>query len=829
MKQTEDVVQCYHCGENCDGSIVSQLHPFCCEGCKTVYEILNENDMCEFYSLNNKPGVSLKDAVNKKRFEYLDDAWVKEKLLTFNDGKTSTVRFYIPKIHCSSCIYLLENLYKLHQGVQRSLIHFTKREVHITFDNSKISLKEVVILLSSIGYEPLINLDELEKKDRNTHLRQYYAKIGVAFFAFGNMMLLSFPEYLGLDALAESPFRRFFGYINFLLALPVMFYCASEFFVSAWNALKQRTLNMDVPIVLGIIAMFARSSYEVFSLTGAGYFDTLGSLILLMLIGRLFQNRTYDALSFERDYKSYFPVAVTTINNGTEKQIPLSKLRISDRILVRNMELIPADAILISKFANIDYSFVTGEATPIAKKSGDTIYAGGRHIGSAVEMEVFKEVSHSYLTQLWNDSAFDKEGKHEITSLATKVSRWFTPIVIVISGIALAFWWNKDVIKALNAFTSVLIITCPCALALSSPFTLGNILRILGRNKIYLKNALSIEKLAQVNTIVFDKTGTLTNTKNAKIDFIGVSDTPFTNIQNQSNITEYELKLVKSIVYHSSHPLSKKVNELLSDIKKFTTEDFIETEGKGIEGWVDEHHVKIGSKKFIYGDNYPGANAESDFRHASKVYVCIDNVVKGFFLIKNEYREGFATLMKKLKSNFNVYVVSGDNDAERNFLKTHIDEDKLIFHQQPGEKLSFIKGLQQLPYRNSRTKLGNVMMIGDGLNDAGALKQADIGIAISDDVNNFSPACDGIIEASRFEQLLDIINYSKRGMSIIKMSFAISLLYNCIGVYYAVQGTMSPLIAAILMPVSSVTIILFTTIASGLSTLNAHDKSQDNR
>ncbi|MBK8657904.1 MAG: HAD-IC family P-type ATPase [Bacteroidetes bacterium] len=644
------------------------------------------------------------------------------------------------------------------------------------------------------------------------------------------MMLLSFPEYLGLDALAESPFRKFFGYINFLLALPVLFYCAREFFTSAWTAIKQRTLNMDVPIVLGILAMFIRSSYEVFSQTGAGYFDTLGSLILLMLIGRLFQNRTYDALSFERDYKSYFPVAVTTINNGSEKQIPLSKLRTGDRILIRNMELIPADSILLSKVANIDYSFVTGEATPISKKSGDTIYAGGRHIGSAVEMEVFKEVSHSYLTQLWNDSIFDKEGKHQITSLATRVSRWFTPIVISISVLALAFWWNKDVLKALNAFTSVLIITCPCALALSSPFTLGNILRLLGRNKIYLKNALSIEKLAQVNTIVFDKTGTLTNTKNARIDFVVIDDSQSQKSgMETTNISEYEIKLVKSLVYHSSHPLSKKVNELLRDVKRFDTEDFVEMEGKGIEGWVDEHHVKIGSKKFIYGENYPGVNAESDFRHASKVYVSIDKNVKGFFLIKNEYRKGFAALMKKLRPAFNVYVVSGDNDAEKNFLKAHIDEDKLIFHQQPGEKLQFIKQLQQLPFRNQNKTKGNVMMLGDGLNDAGALKQADVGIAISDDVNNFSPACDGIIEASRFEQLIDLIRYSKRGMNIIKASFAISLLYNCVGVYYAVQGTMSPLIAAILMPVSSVTIILFTTIASEFYIWDKHDESQDNR
>lgn len=802
MRSVESAHKCYHCGDKCSGSIVAHSHVFCCEGCKTVYELLNENNLTEFYTLNNKPGVSLRENVAKKRFDYLDDEQVKQQLIRFSDRKISTVTFYIPKIHCSSCIYLLENLYRLHKAVVRSQVHFTKREVHITFEHEHISLKQLVELLASIGYEPQIHLEDLHAKKKNSHLRQYYIKIGVAFFAFGNMMLLSFPEYLGLNSLTESPFRRFFGYLNFLLALPVMFYCASEFFTSAWAATKQRTLNMDVPIVLGIIAMFIRSSYEVFSHTGAGYFDTLGSLILLMLIGRLFQNKTYDALSFERDYESYFPVAVTVTNNDKEQQIPLSKLRVHDRILVRNMELIPADAVLVSGTANIDYSFVTGEATPITKKKGDTIFAGGKQVGSAVELEVIKEVSHSYLTQLWNDAAFDKSKQDNVTSLATRVSRWFTPLVIFIATMAMLFWWNKDISKALNAFTSVLIITCPCALALSSPFTLGNVLRLMGKTGIYLKNALTIEKLAQVNAVVFDKTGTLTNTKEARIDFIKQeSSMPGT-------LDAYELQLVKSVVYHSSHPLSKKVNELLHDIERFETTDFVEQEGRGIEGWVDEHHVKVGSKKYLFGENYPGVSAESDFRHASKVYVSIDGNCKGFFLIKNEYRKGFGALMKELQKQLKVYVVSGDNDAEKNFLKQHIPESNLVFHQQPGDKLNFIKHLQD--------SKENVMMVGDGLNDAGALKQANTGIAISDDINNFSPACDGIIDSAQFTNIGQVIEASKRSIQVIKMSFLISLLYNVIGIYLAVQGTMSPVIAAVLMPVSSVTIILFTTLSSSI-------------
>lgn len=801
--QTQNV--CFHCGENCETDINFDGKHFCCEGCKSVYSLLAESNLCNYYDFNNHPGISLNQEISSTKFAYLQDPQIIQQLLSFNDGNLSVVTFYIPQIHCSSCIYLLENLYRIKKGVLRSNVNFMKREATITFDNTATSLRQVVEALTQIGYEPSINLNDLQHKEKNQHLRRYYLKIGVSFFSFGNIMLLSFPEYLGIDIVAERAYRTFFGYLNFALALPVVFYSAGEFFLSAWSALKEKTLNIDVPIVLGIIAMFVRSSYEVFSHTGAGYFDTLASLVLLMLVGRLFQNKTYDTLSFDRDYKSYFPVSVTVVNNQSETSIPLTKLRVGDRLLIRNQELIPADAVLVEGTANIDYSFVTGEATPITKCKGDLIFAGGKHLGSAIQLDVLKDVSHSYLTQLWNDGIFKKEEGKNITSLANQMSRWFTPIVLLVAVAAASFWWNKDFARAMNAFTSVLIITCPCALALSSPFTLGNALRLLSKNGIHLKNALTIEKLARVKSIVFDKTGTLTNTKNARVEFISLDKEEF-NSQIDTELTVYEKSLVKSLVYHSSHPLSKKVYEHLKGIETFQTLHFKEEEGQGIEGWVDENCVKVGSKRYLVGNKNEDNSTVSDFRHASKVYVGINGKVRGFFLVKNEYRKGFGELIKSLRNRCAIYVLSGDNDAEKNFLKQFVDEKNLIFHQQPSDKLHYIKNLQ---------KSGSeVMMVGDGLNDAGALKQADVGLVIADDVNNFSPACDGIIEATQFEKLNALLNFSKDAISVIKMSFLISILYNIIGLAFAVQGTMSPLIAAVIMPISSITIILFTTLGS---------------
>jgi Cu+-exporting ATPase len=794
IKEVKQEKLCYHCGNNAEDSpIFFDEKVFCCDGCKTVYEILNQNNLCDYYSLNNNPGITAKNPEALKKFAVLDDDKVRKKIIQFTDGKQSKVTFYIPYIHCSSCVWLLEVLYKLNPGIVSSNVNFLRKEVSITFKEKEISLRQLAELLTNIGYEPKLSFDDIQTQKKNTSINKNYYKLGVAFFAFGNIMLLSFPEYLGIDELAETEYRQFFGYLNFLLALPVMFYSASGFFNSAYQGIKQGVLNMDFPIVLGIIAMFLRSTYEIFSGTGAGYMDTLASLVFLMLVGRMFQNKSYESISFERDYKSYFPVSATIIKNNEEKTIPLSDLKVGHRLVIRNGELIPADAILFKGDAHIDYSFVTGESTPIEVVLGEIVYAGGRQQGGIIEVEVIKEVSQSYLTQLWNEKVFEKEKNNNIGSLANKVSKSFTLVVLSISLFASAYWiFNGNNFKALNAFTAVLIITCPCALALSTPFTLGNAMRILGRNKMYVKNAETIENAGKITSIVFDKTGTLTQNNDSQI------------VYNGEKLTDVQTSMLLSLFRNSSHPLSKKLSTHLKKGSLLPVSNYKEIVGKGIEGTVNKIKVKAGSASFL------NIVSEEKINSGSRVYISFDDKPVGFFTINNAYRKGLEEVIEDLSKKYKLYVLSGDNDRERNFLsKIFGDNTKLYFNQSPLDKLNFIKQLQE--------KGEKVMMIGDGLNDAGALKQSDVGIAISDDINNFSPACDAVLEAKEFKKLPAILRFSKYSINIILISFLLSFIYNIVGIRFAVSGDLSPLFAAILMPISSVTIILFTTISSNIT------------
>jgi Cu+-exporting ATPase len=784
-------VACYHCGESCQSEIVHfDEKEFCCDGCKTVYDLLKENSMCTYYNLNENPGITLGKVINSGKYDYLDNENISSKLVRFSDENQVHITFFIPKIHCSSCIWLLENLHRLNPGIVSSNVNFLRKEATMIFDPKLVKLSEVATLMAHIGYEPLINLNDLEEKTEKKTNKNQVLKIGLAGFCFGNIMMLSFPEYFAFGNFHEQKnLSHFFGYLNLFLSLPVFFYSASEFFVSAWRSIRYRYLNIDAPIALAILVTFSRSIYEILSQTGAGYMDSMSGIVFFMLLGRYFQTRTYETLSFERDYKSYFPVGVTVKKeNGKEVNIPVSELKKGDRILIRNNELIPSDSILMSIQSHIDYSFITGESAPVKKVAGELIYAGGKQLDGAVELEVINPTSQSYLTQLWNqDQAEATISAHQ--TFVDKINKYFTIVVLATSVISGVFWLMNDSSKALNALTAVLIVACPCGLLLTTTFANGNILRVLGRNKFYLKNAGVIDQLAKTDTVIFDKTGTITH--GSTVEFVG------------PKLSEVELDMITSLAAQSSHPLSRKIYDQFSTNKKFHVSEFEELLGKGIRGIVAGKYVILGSEFLVTGNERAKDNL------STKVFLMIDGEVIGFFNFKNAYRPGLNQLVKSLRKDFDLKLISGDNDAEKENLETIFGEKStLLFNQKPDEKMQFVQNLRDSNHQ--------VMMIGDGLNDAGALRQSNIGIAVSDDTNNFSPACDAILDGSSFDKIPAFIQLAKSGKKVIIATFVISLIYNIVGLAFAVQGILSPVVAAILMPASSISIVLLTTVSTSV-------------
>ena len=789
QKTLKAATHCYHCGDDLPANLyLYDDKQFCCLGCKGVYEILSNHNLGNYYAYNDVPGQTQK--AGSQHNEYLDEPEIIKKLVDYQDKNITSITLYVPAIHCSSCIWLLENLHNINPAIVQSRIDFLKKQVAITFKNEQTSLRNVVVTMVSVGYEPLISLQDVVKKQQSDFSeRKLVAKIAVAGFCFGNVMLLSFPEYFGLSEL-EQQFKSFFGWLNIAFALPVVGYCGKDYFISAYNNLKNGVLNLEFPLALGIAVMFIRSLAEIISNSGAGFVDTLCGLVFFLLIGKWMQQRTYHHLSFERDYRSYFPVAVTLINEGREKPVPLNELRTGQRMLIRNNEIIPADAILLKGVAEIDFSFVTGESIPVKKTLGEVVYAGGRQLSGAIELEVVKPVSQSYLTRLWNNEAFFAD-KNRIKTFSDTASKYFSIMLLLIAIGSAAFWmiYTQDVTKSIASFTAVLIIACPCALALSTPFTLAAVLSIFDKNKFYLKSTAVVEELARINTFVFDKTGTITNPEADRLSFHG-------------HITDEQKQLLCNLARNSGHPLSRELVKLLAISKVYPVDDYAEKIGRGISGRINGNKVKLGSSAFI---GLPLINSPSN----SSVHVMINDHYLGYFTFRQQWREGFKALTFKLNKHADLHLLSGDQDHDKQMLIPFFPSaQQMRFGQSPQQKLDYISKLQ-----SSGKK---VLMFGDGLNDAGALRQSNLGVAVTDNINNFSPDCDAILDGASFQKIPLFIQQAKDAVKVIHISFIISLIYNTAGLFFAVQGLLSPLIAAILMPVSTVTIILFTSIAARL-------------
>jgi Cu+-exporting ATPase len=515
------------------------------------------------------------------------------------------------------------------------------------------------------------------------------------------------------------------------------------------------------------------------------------------LIGKVVQQKTFDHLNFNRDYKSYLPISVLKITEKNFESIPISNLDIGIKYLIRNNELIPTDSIIVSNEASIDYSFITGESKPVSVSKGSKVFAGGKIIGQSAEFLAAKKVEHSYLTQLWENEAFSNpETEKNITTFADRISPYFTATVLVIAIASLLVWLSIDASKAFTIFTAVLIVTCPCALALSTPFTLGAAVNILSLNGLYVRSTNVLESLSKVSAFVFDKTGTITESEKSQLRFIG------------DDLSDLDRELIKSTVKQSIHPLSKIIANELAFSEYKSPQEVTEIAGKGIKAIIQGQEVIIGSRSFLQDQcecAVPGFVKTNTA--GSLVHVMISSEYKGAYLLENKIRDGISSLLEEIGDKHDTYLISGDNEAEGNkLLEAYPLWNGMLFNQSPIQKLEFIDQLQD---QNE-----HVVMIGDGLNDAGALKNSDFGIAISDDMSAFSPACDAIAESGSMENLGHLVEFSRSAFNIIIASFGISLIYNLTGLGFAITGHLSPLVAAIIMPLSSVSVMAFTNIAT---------------
>lgn len=768
-------VKCYHCNESTSAPVFAQDHAFCCTGCKTVFEILSSNDLCNYYDFSKQPGVKPSD-VEQSPFKHLDSVAAFERLGLFEDDEKKIIKLSLPYMHCSSCVWLLEKLDRIEPSITYSKVDFFRKEIKITYSKDKIKLSEIVALLHKLGYSPNLSLSNSETKKTNRKNR--VLKLGIAGFCFGNIMLLNFPEYLDHGFKMVSPeISRWFTLFTVILSLPALIYSGSEFFISAWKSIKSKTLNIDLPIAIAVLATFIRSIFDIVYNIGPGFLDTMCGIIFLMLAGRWFQDFTYKHIYFERNFKNYFPLFISRIKEGIKESVQVEQLLSGDSIELRHGEVLPADSILKSEKAHFDLSFITGESKIISKEKDQYIYAGSKITGNKSEFLVIKPVSRSYLTGIWENQK-DKEELEKENNFTEKISKYFAIIILSISIIGFAAWSFIGFHEAFNVFTAILIIACPCTLLLATSFSYGHAIRYLGRIGLFLKQNDTISKIGKINHIVFDKTGTLTNRLNEDA------------LYSKESESEH-LKLASSLAQHSSHPISASICQAYEG--NYKVSQFHQINGKGIQGIVKGKLIKIGKASLT---NHSIAEQNED----AGAYLSIDDQPMGYFTFEQKMREGVNKMLNSLNNNYELSLFSGDNDRTKSFFSKTINS--LKFFLKPDEKLKEIKELQ--------SKGDQVMMIGDGLNDAPALLAANCGLAIAESETCFFPSCDGLLKANKIHLLPNMIRFIKKVNTVILISFLASVLYNIVGISFALSNQLSPMVAAILMPACSITIIVVT-------------------
>lgn len=771
-------MECYHCGDKIIGKpIKGHDKEFCCTGCLSVFEILSDNDLEQFYQFNEKSGIKPSSSENT-RYTPLDVPEIFEKFVEFQNDEVYIVSFFLPAIHCSSCIYLLENLQKINTDVIKSEANFTARTLKLTLKKER-KLSEVAALLESIGYKPELRK---QKENKSSYDKKLLLQLGIAGFAFGSTMLWTFPEYLGLDETFES-FRNFSAYLTLLVAIPVFFYSASSYLKSAYTAIRTKQLNLDIPIALGIVVLFVKSTFSIVSQEGFGYMDSFTGFVFFLLIGKWFQSKTYRSMSFENDPKSYFPLGVHRITEEKENIVLIDKLVEADKIKVFNEEIIPCDAELLSDKAVIDTSFITGESALVNMRKGDKIYAGSKLIGSSILLKVLKTTDRSRFADIWNKST--KRETSFIENRENRLSKYFLMIVSILSLAGAITWWFIDPSRILEVVTAILVVACPCALALSFPFVYGNAMRKFGRNGLFFKSSEEIKKLNDIDHLVFDKTGTLTKDRTEGVVYEGKTLTP----EQKSALFE--------LTRQSTHPYSKSITQYLSndiEINSGVT-DFKEVTGKGVQAKNKKGQlIKLGNQSFL------GLEEEKTI---SGSYLSIDNEFIGHFSFQSQLRNNILKTLSELQKDFRITLLSGDHASDAKLFSPLDRPIDMHFKQSPTDKRDIIK-----TFNSTGDK---VAYIGDGLNDSEALKAAYLGISVAEDEFRFTPSSDAIIKSDKIQDLYAFFKFGKYASTALRVCLYFSLLYNTIGITFAFLGYVTPLFAAILMPLSSITIVFLST------------------
>lgn len=801
-------IKCNHCHLEFEDNIMIKENDlnFCCKGCQGVYHILKSDGLDSFYDkLGNKtikPPIKLDDNDVSK----FDSQNFLDNYVTTTKEGFFQIDLIIEGIHCAACVWLNEKILHDTKGIVEANINFTTNKARIVWNEDMLKLSEIILKIRSIGYNAYAYDSSVADAQASKAKRDYFIRMMVAVICSMNIMMVSVAKYTGFFTGMADEVKNMIHIGEFLLSTPVLFYSGWIFFKGAYYGLKNRMLNMDFLVATGATSTYIYSLFILFGAKGESYFDSVAMIITFVLVGKYLEvigkKSAVDTLD---KIKSSLPLEAVVVTSEGKKTVALNSINIDDIVELKAGEKVPVDGEIISGSGSFDESTLTGESLPVYKKTGDIIYSGTINSDSLIQYKVtksFKNSTFSSIVSLLEDSL---NSKPSIQTKASEISKGFSVSILSLAfatflvwyflGIDLGFDYDgaNQFEKSFIVAVSVVVIACPCALALATPMASLIGISELAKKGLLFKEAKFIETLANANTVVFDKTGTLTKGELTVVKARVMDD----------NI--HKLNLLYSLLDASTHPVSRSIKNYLDskydlEIKKL--ENVKNIEAKGMFGT----YKNIDNKEFeLLGGNIDLMREHGiyyKFESSKTVYLfAINKRVIATFELEDEIKENAKNLIDFLKEkNIEVVMLTGDNEQVASKIATSLGIEKYFAKQTPVSKAQYIKELKK------ENKV--VVMVGDGVNDSVALTNAAVAVAMGNSADISLAVSDIVLLNSSLDSLKDSFEISNRTFKFIKQNLTLSIVYNMVTIPLAMAGYVIPLIAALSMSFSSLLVVL---------------------
>lgn len=790
-------MKCTHCGLEVPEGLVEPgtERQFCCSGCRFAFELIHQHGLDEYYDLRSRIEASSRPVTSASRqYSEYDDSTFSELYVGRSASGLSSTELYLEGVHCAACVWLVEKLPNVLEGVTEARLDYSRSVLRVAWEGEAVPLSEIARFLHSIGYpsHPYRGVAAHELARRED--RRMLLRIGVAGLIAGNTMLLAFALYGGhFHGIAEE-FKDLFHWISLGLSLPAVLWCASPFFKGAIGALKTRTLHMDLPIVIGILAAWLQSGVTTATGRGEVYFDTLTALVFFLLAGRYLQRRQQRAASSATELLfALTPSTARRVDATTTVEVPTAALVVGDLVSIRAGDTVPADGTVVEGESAVDRSLLTGESRPEAVSEGDEICAGSVVQGASLVVRVEASGEATRIGRLMSLLEQESQRRAPIVLLADRVSGWFVAAVLTLALLTFVAWLSIDPQRAVANAVALLIVSCPCALALATPLAVSSAIGQAAQAGILVKGGEALELLARPGRMILDKTGTLTRGQVALVQWHGDP-----SVKNP----------VAALESHSSHPVALAITSAIEFDPSVVVEHPEEVRGAGISGRVNGEELVIASPSHasrLHGAFPPEIEQAIEAcvnGELTPVVVIRDGSAVAVAGLGDAIREEALEILEDMRTRgWAVELLSGDDPRVADAVAKHLRIPPQNAHGaiSPEEKVQAVR---------NASEQGTAIMVGDGVNDAAALAAASVGIAVAGGTEAAATAADVSMRESGLEPVARLLEGAERTRHVILRNFALSLAYNVVAVGLAVTGHMQPLLAAILMPISSLTVVV---------------------